>query len=260
MDPTRERHVAKPQTMPRLGTRYWRNYEKKFGQCLYGLRRRHPAAPSRRIRLSIVLVLVLAAVLISGGNANVCAQTNDELQEIIKTDDCRKAALYTLQVKTYSECQGLTGGNLGIGNKMDCENHIDVYNMKILPAYQTLQKKCHAAKTKLPDSADAFLRSVGCSVLPMGTCDLLNADNARNIMLTHRAILASHFCGTTNFNAAKQLLQLGDATNPDECRALLDRDLLFEQRPPIAGEQEQFLTLGCLDMDSGEPARQPRQE
>ena len=66
-----------------------------------------------------------------------------------------------------------------------------------------------------------FMESVGCSVLPMGSCDLLNADNARGIALTYRAVLASKFCGSSNFNEAKQLLEIGDATSPDECKLLV---------------------------------------
>jgi hypothetical protein len=56
----------------------------------------------------------------------------------------------------------------------------------------------------------------------MGACELLNAENARNILLTHRAVLSSKFCGTIHFQSARQLLDLGDAPSPNECRALLD--------------------------------------
>ena len=66
-----------------------------------------------------------------------------------------------------------------------------------------------------------FLKSVGCSTLPMGACDLLDANNARSIFNTYQAVLRSKFCGTTNLESAKQLLALGDATNPIACRDLL---------------------------------------
>jgi hypothetical protein len=68
----------------------------------------------------------------------------------------------------------------------------------------------------------AFLQSVGCSVLPMGSCDMLNADNALGIARTYRSILAGKFCGSTNFVEARQLLELGDAPSPNECRALVE--------------------------------------
>jgi hypothetical protein len=67
-----------------------------------------------------------------------------------------------------------------------------------------------------------FLKTVGCSALPMGACELLDSENARNLMLTHRAVLTSKFCGTINFQAAKQLVQMGNAPRPAECRTLLE--------------------------------------
>jgi hypothetical protein len=44
-------------------------------------------------------------------------------------------------------------------------------------------------------AAKAFLEAVGCSQLPIGTCELLNADNAVNILATHRAALRQRYCG-----------------------------------------------------------------
>ena len=66
-----------------------------------------------------------------------------------------------------------------------------------------------------------FMATVACHSLPTGACELLNVDTARGIALTYRSLLTTRFCGTPNFNAARQLLELGDATSPRECETLL---------------------------------------
>jgi hypothetical protein len=70
-------------------------------------------------------------------------------------------------------------------------------------------------------SALVFLQTIGCSQLPLGTCELLNPGNAENILLTYRSLLASKLCGSSNFQEAKQLLEIGDATDPTGCNTLL---------------------------------------
>jgi len=70
-------------------------------------------------------------------------------------------------------------------------------------------------------AALTFLKSAGCTQLPMGTCDMLDADNAQNIMTTYRAVLLSKFCGSINVNEARQMLASDNAADPAECRELL---------------------------------------
>jgi hypothetical protein len=71
-------------------------------------------------------------------------------------------------------------------------------------------------------AALTFLQSVGCSQLPMGSCEALDADNAQNIMATYRAVLLQRFCGFGNVNEARIALQTGNADQPAECRELLN--------------------------------------
>lgn len=78
------------------------------------------------------------------------------------------------------------------------------------------------AKMAAPDPIE-FVKAVACSFVPIGTCELVgDAEDARNVLLTHRAVLSSKFCGTINFASARQMLNIGDAPMPSECRALLD--------------------------------------
>jgi hypothetical protein len=70
-------------------------------------------------------------------------------------------------------------------------------------------------------SAYEFLKSVGCSRLPLAACDTLDPENARNIYASHKFQLRQAFCGSGNINAARQLYDLGDAPSPAECRYLL---------------------------------------
>jgi hypothetical protein len=79
------------------------------------------------------------------------------------------------------------------------------------------------------------MKSVACSKLPLLSCELLDPENAVNIMLTYHAILTLRFCGTDNPDNAKQLLESGVATSPAECRAFLD---LLKSRLKEAGEKE----------------------
>ena len=69
-------------------------------------------------------------------------------------------------------------------------------------------------------AAKAFLEAVGCSQLPIGTCELLNADNAVNILATHRAALRQRYCGTMNASQARALVGMGTVSG--HCRTLLE--------------------------------------
>ncbi len=64
-----------------------------------------------------------------------------------------------------------------------------------------------------------FMKSVGCQKLPMLSCELLDATNARNIALTYRGLLSQRFCGTINVGEAKQLVEIGAAS--PECEAVI---------------------------------------
>ena len=82
--------------------------------------------------------------------------------------------------------------------------------------------------TSLPVSAQTngeslfeFLKSAGCSQLPFGACDALDADNAQSIGLTYKATFVEHYCGTRNFAAARQLLETDMALDADACRVVL---------------------------------------
>lgn len=68
---------------------------------------------------------------------------------------------------------------------------------------------------------EAFLEAVACEQLPFGTCEALNAENAKNILRTHRAVLLQRFCGSTNYQASLQLWGMGDALQHNECGELL---------------------------------------
>jgi hypothetical protein len=82
-----------------------------------------------------------------------------------------------------------------------------------------------SAEPKKTGTADfdsfEFLKSVGCSQLPMGTCEFLDPENAKNIMLTWNAVLLNHFCGQANPNNARQMLAADAAPEPEACRRLL---------------------------------------
>lgn len=78
------------------------------------------------------------------------------------------------------------------------------------------------AARKALDTALTFMKEVGCTQLPMGACELLDADNARGIMLTKRAILLEHFCGSRSEESSRQLLAISMANKEYECRALLE--------------------------------------
>ncbi len=67
----------------------------------------------------------------------------------------------------------------------------------------------------------AFMETVACSRLQTGACELLNAENARNILLTHRAVLSMRLCGSGNFNTARVALETEFAPSLAECRELL---------------------------------------
>lgn len=69
-----------------------------------------------------------------------------------------------------------------------------------------------------------FLEAVGCSQLPMGACELLSPENARNIAATHQAFLLRYYCGngTGGVAGARALLEVDAALHPSECRTLVN--------------------------------------
>jgi len=66
-----------------------------------------------------------------------------------------------------------------------------------------------------------FLQTVACTQLPEGACEALNADNAGNILATYGSLLAQKYCGSGNFNEARELLKTDAANDSDKCRKLL---------------------------------------
>jgi hypothetical protein len=68
-----------------------------------------------------------------------------------------------------------------------------------------------------------FLKSVGCSKLPipMGTCDFLSSENARNIMFTYHAVLLHGFCGQGNTDNVRQLIRDNPTLLPEVCNELV---------------------------------------
>lgn len=103
-----------------------------------------------------------------------------------------------------------------------CRISLAKYEAEKKATVRQAPKPTQSAGTRtLGGAARDFLIGVGCSNLPMGTCEMLDADNARNILRTHRSVLSSKFCGSANFNVARQLLESGMADQPNECGELL---------------------------------------
>jgi hypothetical protein len=68
-----------------------------------------------------------------------------------------------------------------------------------------------------------FLKRVACGLLELDIqCDFLSAENARNTLNAYLALLSQKLCGSINRGEAKQLLEIGDALKPKECKELLD--------------------------------------
>ena len=68
-----------------------------------------------------------------------------------------------------------------------------------------------------------FLKRVACGLLELDIqCDFLSADDARNTLNAYLALLSQKLCGSINRGEAKQLLEIGDALKPKECKELLD--------------------------------------
>jgi hypothetical protein len=78
----------------------------------------------------------------------------------------------------------------------------------------------------------AFLEAVGCTRLPMGACELLDAQNAQNILDTYKATLSERFCGTRNLNAARIMLETEQATNLTECARFIRVAGVSQPRQP----------------------------
>ncbi|MBM1473625.1 hypothetical protein JQT95_19245 [Sulfitobacter mediterraneus] len=68
-----------------------------------------------------------------------------------------------------------------------------------------------------------FLETIVCSKIPLSACQTLNPETARTIYRANFAVWQQKFCGTTNLNAAKQLLETApDAMEyADACREIL---------------------------------------
>jgi hypothetical protein len=114
----------------------------------------------------------------------------------------------------------------------NCDNEVTEGNKKIVDHNANVLECKRKAEATAPNTGLAFsgsdnqklvefLKSVGCSKLPMGTCEFLNPDNARNIMLTWNAVIFMGICGTSNPHDAKQLLDNDAAADPAACRELL---------------------------------------
>jgi hypothetical protein len=68
-----------------------------------------------------------------------------------------------------------------------------------------------------------FLKRVACGLLELDIqCDFLSAENARNTLNAYLTLLSQKLCGSINRGEAKQLLEIGDALKPKECKELLD--------------------------------------
>jgi hypothetical protein len=72
---------------------------------------------------------------------------------------------------------------------------------------------------------ESFLESVGCSQLPMGSCEALNADNARSLLIARKILLFRKFCALDP-DEAVQLAGveggLDGASDRPACKALID--------------------------------------
>lgn len=84
--------------------------------------------------------------------------------------------------------------------------------------FATVSSSLHAV-TK--DQVIIFGKTVACSQLPVGTCEFLNAENARNLRRALAAALTQRYCGSMNFSAAKGMLDIGEAPDPEKCRKIL---------------------------------------
>ena len=71
-----------------------------------------------------------------------------------------------------------------------------------------------------------FLKTVACLALPDGSCDALNADTARDLLIARRTMLLTKFCGPGNGNEAVKLLNVDGAIDaapdPVACKELTE--------------------------------------
>ena len=68
-----------------------------------------------------------------------------------------------------------------------------------------------------------FVKTVLCELanMPLGSCDLLDPNVYKAIQKAKWGILSNRYCGTGQINAAKGMLELGHAPNPQKCAALV---------------------------------------
>lgn len=88
------------------------------------------------------------------------------------------------------------------------------------PAVRVVQPK-KSPVSAASEFAFNFLKEVGCTQLPFQACEVLDPDNAVNVLKTYETLLVNKYCGTGNVNAAKQLVEIEMALDNDRCRAVL---------------------------------------
>lgn len=92
----------------------------------------------------------------------------------------------------------------------------------------TAGKTTKAAPTKIekaPNPASEFaynfLKEVVCLQIPLAGCDVLDRDNAINVLRASQAVLVNKYCGTGNIQAAKQMVETETSLDNDRCRSVL---------------------------------------
>ena len=68
-----------------------------------------------------------------------------------------------------------------------------------------------------------FIKTVLCELanMPMGSCDLLDPEVYKDIKRAKWGILSMKYCGTGQINAARGMLELDQAPDPQKCAALV---------------------------------------
>jgi hypothetical protein len=57
--------------------------------------------------------------------------------------------------------------------------------------------------------------------VPFKGCDVLDENNAINVLKTSQALLVNRYCGYGSIEAAKQAVEIDAALEPERCRIIL---------------------------------------
>lgn len=66
-----------------------------------------------------------------------------------------------------------------------------------------------------------FLKEAGCQLLPLQACDVLDSDNAINILRLYEIKLLTYHCGYSSTHQAKMALDSDGTLDAVRCRQLL---------------------------------------